>query len=77
MTKYTVTGELDLGDGYFAPFAEWTEGETLDAALTAINEKLYTETPGLQHWEMHFVFEGHHKDVYPEDDWSFDKEILQ
>jgi hypothetical protein len=68
MTQYTVTGELDLGDGYFAPFAEWTEGKTIDEALDILNTKLYEVTPGLQHWEMHFLFEGHHKDMYPHDE---------
>jgi len=65
LTKYTIIGELDFGDGFFARFIDWSEGADPDDACAKLEPVLYKYNEGLQDWEMHFIIEGHHKDCYP------------
>jgi len=67
LKKYTIVGGLDFGVGS-AKFVDWSEGTDPDDACRNLEAVLYKYNKGLKDWEMDFIFEGHHDDVYPKDD---------
>ena len=67
MKPYTIIGEVDLGDGFTFKFLDWIEGKDVKEAVKAMSTYLEEQHESMQNWELYFILDGHHDDVYPAD----------
>ena len=67
MKPYTIIGEVDLGDGFTFKFLDWIEGKDVNEAVKAMSTYLEEQHESMQDWELYFILDGHHDDVYPVD----------
>jgi hypothetical protein len=67
MKQYTIIGEIFLKSRFSHRFLDWTEGKDVDEACRAMSIHLEEKYDDIEDWELYFILDGHHDDVYPVD----------
>tara|TARA_R100001591_G_scaffold118198_2_gene139898 strand:- start:180 stop:470 length:291 start_codon:yes stop_codon:yes gene_type:complete len=67
MKPYTIIGEIILKSGFTYKFLDWIEGKDVNQACSAMSMYLEEKHDDMEDWELYFILDGHHDDVYPVD----------